>query len=266
MSTSPKPEIPAKEGNARTTKEAREARNREQVLNGKSKRRKTEARIVREKTEMAAEARRRQLEITAQREKEAAVVEHYLVSETNLISCGAGLNIQRVIPGFELCRIIIKNLPGDSKREAIVDLFFQKGLNSSQFFLLQVKEDGNKQEAVVLANAEHGKAIALGLDGIEFRDEVLSFSVRDNASLNALRRADQNIPFIMVSWRIPAETIAFDVPIPFFNILRACVRSYVGFGPIPIPIRSRNEVTKSTERLKSSSNSTIGRMRNERKP
>lgn len=70
-----------------------------------------------------------------------------------------------------------------------------------------MKQVGNKQEAVVLANAEHGEAISLGFDGIEFHDEVLSFSVSDNASWNALRTAGQNAPFIMVSWRIPAETI-----------------------------------------------------------
>ena len=200
----------AKEVKARATKEAREARIRERALKREAKRRETEARIARERAEREAREaaeRRRQLEIAAQREKEAAVVEQYVVSETSLVTCSAGFNIQHVIPGFDLCRIIIKNLPKNARREEIVDIFIQQGIHSSEFLILQVKEIGSKQEAVVLANAEHGEAISLGLDGIEFREEVLSFSVSDNTSWNALGTSGQNIPFIIVSWRIPAETI-----------------------------------------------------------
>jgi hypothetical protein len=70
-----------------------------------------------------------------------------------------------------------------------------------------VRDVGNKQEVIVLANAEHGEAISLGLNGITFRNEVLSFSVSDNASGGALGTPSQNIPFITVFTRIPAETI-----------------------------------------------------------
>jgi hypothetical protein len=44
-------------------------------------------------------------------------------------------------------------------------------------------------------------------DGIEFHEEVLSFSVGDNTSWNAPGTAGQSIPFIIVSWRTPAEII-----------------------------------------------------------
>jgi RNA recognition motif-containing protein len=200
----------AKEAKERAAKEAREARIREQALKREAKRRETEARIARERAEREAREaaeRRRQLEIAAQREKEAAVVEQYVVSETSLVTCSAGFNIQHVIPGFDLCRIVIKNLPKNAKREEIVDIFIQQGIQSSEFLIFQLKEIGSKQEAVVLANAEHGEAISLGLDGIEFREEVLTFSVSDNASWNALGTAGQSIPFVIVSWTIPAETI-----------------------------------------------------------
>ena len=197
----------AKEAKERATREAREARIRERALKREAKKRETEARIAREREERDATERRRRLEIAAQREKEAAVVEQYVVSETSLVSCSAGFNIQHVIPGFDLCRIVIENLPRNAKREEIADIFMQQGIHSSEFLIFQVKEIGNKQEAVVLANAEHGEAISLGLDGIEFGEEVLSFSVSDNASWNALGTAGQNVPFIIVSWRVPAETI-----------------------------------------------------------
>ncbi|KIM39580.1 hypothetical protein M413DRAFT_415567 [Hebeloma cylindrosporum] len=200
----------AKEAKERAAKEAREARIRERALKREAKRRETEARIARERAEREAREaaeRRRQLEITAQREKEAAVVEQYVVSGTSLVTCSAGFNIQHVIPGFDLCRIVIKNLPKNAKREEIVDIFIQQGIHTSEFLIFQVKAIGSKQEATVLANAEHGEAISLGLDGIEFREEVLSFSVSDNASWNTFGTAGQSTAFIIVSWRIPAETI-----------------------------------------------------------
>ena len=188
-------------------KEAREAKVREQALKREAKRKEAEARERAEQEAKEAAERRRQLEITGQREKEAAAVEQYFVAETSLVTCNAGLNIQHVIPGFDLCRIVIKNLPKDAKREEIADLFIQQGIQRSEFLILQAKEIRNKQEAVVLANAAYGQAISLGLDGIEFRDEVLSLSLSDNASLNALGSAFQKTPFITVSWKIPAETI-----------------------------------------------------------
>ena len=134
-------------------------------------------------------------------------MEQYMVSGTSLITCSAGFSIQHVVPGFDLCRIVIKNFPKNAKREEIIDIFTQQGIHSSEFLIFQVKEMGNKQEAIVLANAEHGEAISLGLNGITFRDEVLNFSVSDNASGSAPGTAAQNIPFITIFWRIPAETI-----------------------------------------------------------
>ena len=168
-------EARAKEARARAAKEAREAKKREQTLKREAKRREKE-RIARERAEREAreEAERgRQREIAAQREREAAAVEQYVVSETSLVTCSAGFNIQHVIPGFELCRIVIKNLPRNARQEEIADIFIQQGVQRSEFMVFQVKVIGNKQEAVVLANAEHGEAISLGLDGIEFRDQVL---------------------------------------------------------------------------------------------
>jgi hypothetical protein len=184
--------------------EAREARIRDQALRREARRKETEARERAEMEAKEAAERRRQLEITAQREKEAAAIEQYFVSETSLVTCSAGLNIQHIIPGFDLCRIVIKNLPRDAKRDEIADLFVQQSVQRSEFLILRVKEVGNKQEAVVLAGAECGQVFSLGLDGVQFRNEALSFSVSDNAGSGS---AFQKTPFITVSWRIPAETI-----------------------------------------------------------
>jgi hypothetical protein len=200
----------AREEAERIERAAREEAERiEREAREEAERIEREAREEAERVEMEAREaeRRRQLEIAAQREKEAAVVEQYaVVSGTSLVTCSAGLNIQHVIPGFELCRIVIKGLPRNAKREEIADIFIQRGFHSSEFFISQVKAVGKKQEVDVLADAEVGTVISLDSDGIDFRDEMLSFGVSDNASCNVLG-AGQNTPFIIVSWRIPAETI-----------------------------------------------------------
>jgi hypothetical protein len=110
--------------------EAREARIRDQALRREARRKETEARERAEMEAKEAAERRRQLEITAQREKEAAAIEQYFVSEASLVTCSAGLNIQHIIPGFDLCRIVIKNLPRDAKRDEIADLFVQQVFNA----------------------------------------------------------------------------------------------------------------------------------------
>ncbi|KIM39596.1 hypothetical protein M413DRAFT_415587 [Hebeloma cylindrosporum] len=200
----------AKEAKARTTKEAKEARIQEKALKREAKKKETETRIAREKAEREereAAERRRQLEIAAQREKEATVVEQYVVSGTSLVTCSAGFNIQHVIPGFDLCRIVIHNLPRNARREEIADIFIQRGIDNSEFSIVHVKEIGNKQEVIVLANVEGWEAISAGLHGITFRDEVLSFSVSDNASGSVPGTAGQSVPSMTISWRIPSETI-----------------------------------------------------------
>ncbi|KIM35596.1 hypothetical protein M413DRAFT_79263 [Hebeloma cylindrosporum] len=183
--------VKANETKRKAAEEARAARIREQAL--------------KRETEREAAERKRQLEITAQREKEATAIEQYLVSKTCLVTYSAGLQIQHVVPGFDLSRIVIKNLPRDAKREEIDDLFIQQGIQRSEFLILSVKEDGKSQEAVVLINAESLQAISSGSDGIKFRDEILSFSVIENA--NSKGSAFQKTPFITVSWRAPAQTV-----------------------------------------------------------
>ncbi|KDR80944.1 hypothetical protein GALMADRAFT_91633 [Galerina marginata CBS 339.88] len=186
-----------------------EALRQERARKAEEERKRKEAeKLAREKAE--AEARvRRQVQMQAQREREAGAIEQYIVLDSSLVTCCAGLNIRHVVTGFDLCKITIKNLPKDAKRAEIADLFLHQGVESSEFFIFQVKPDasGSVLEAVILANAEHGQTIALGLQGIEFRNRVLSFSVSDNASGNAMDTPTRNSPFLLVSWRAPSETL-----------------------------------------------------------
>ncbi|KAF8194705.1 hypothetical protein BJ912DRAFT_1141524 [Pholiota molesta] len=100
-----------------------------------------------------------------------------------------------------------QNLPNDTKLEEIADIFTQQGVDSSEFFILQLRPNGGKREAEVLANVDQGQNIAIGLEGIEFRNEHLSFAVSENASWNGMATAAQNMPFLTVSWWAPSETV-----------------------------------------------------------
>ncbi|KJA22746.1 hypothetical protein HYPSUDRAFT_201842 [Hypholoma sublateritium FD-334 SS-4] len=170
-------------------------------------RRRDEERIAREQAEREAARKERQEQLKAVREKEAAVIEQYVVSDSSLITCGGGMDIRHVVTGFELCRITIKNLPYDARHDEVVDIFTHQGIDASEFFIQEVKPIGNKVEAIVLANAEQGEAIALGLEGIEFRNEMLTFQVSANASWTGMGDSGRSTPFLTVSWWVPSETI-----------------------------------------------------------
>lgn len=189
-------------------KAAREAR--EEQLRVERERRTEERRRIAERMAMEEEAKkRRQMEMQARREQDAKVVERHPVLDSSLVSFGAGLEIRNIVAGFDLCTMRIKNLPMDAKREEIEDIFVQQGIEKSDFSILQVRplQDSNKLEAVVLINSEYGYALTPGLEGIPFRNESLTFKVDDNAIGTSMDTANRNTPFVLVTWRVPSDTI-----------------------------------------------------------
>ncbi|KAF5316287.1 hypothetical protein D9619_006811 [Psilocybe cf. subviscida] len=135
--------------------------------------------------------------------REAAAVDTFIVSQYNLVEIGAGLKIRKVIPGFELCRITVKNLPMDATRREIADIFLAQGVPTANFFVFPLKRNGSKLEAIIWVDATQGQLIAIGLEGVEFRDKTLSFEVGDNANWNIGR----SLPFLTVSWYAPSDVI-----------------------------------------------------------
>jgi hypothetical protein len=91
--------------------------------------------------------------------------------------------------------------------EEIVDIFLQQGISSADFFVTGVKGIGDIRESVVLANGEYGQALAIGLEGIEFREKTLTFEINDNVSSDAMGATGSLSPFLTVSWRVPTNAI-----------------------------------------------------------
>jgi hypothetical protein len=175
---------------------------RKEAVRQAQRAKKEAARKIRE-----AELEARRLEIAKQ---EAVFTTKHIVLGSTLITCGAGIDIKHVISGFESCRLTVKNLPPNAKLSEIADLFTQQGINADEFLILGTRgvDGGRHLEAKVLTNAEQGQAIAVGLDGINFRDETLSFEVTDNSSADAMGETSARNPEVLaVSWRAPSASI-----------------------------------------------------------
>ena len=152
-------------------------------------------------SEIAARERQRQLQAPE-------ITEQYAVlGESTLLTCRAGIDVQSVVTGFDMCRIIIKNLPGDTKHKEISDILVHYGMKSSDFFVLnfRIKDRGNRREATVLVITDHGREIAVGLEDAEFRDHNLTFEVSDSPNGSAMGSSPRNV--LSICWRVPHTTI-----------------------------------------------------------
>ncbi|KAF8806819.1 hypothetical protein BYT27DRAFT_7242544 [Phlegmacium glaucopus] len=192
---------------AEKLKRAEENRKRKEIaaLAAKRAREEREQRLAQEKAVRDAQeaaARQSKLQLEDRRKREALVTEQDVVLGSSLITYGAGLDVRNVITGFDLCRVTIKNLPRNAKKEEIADIFTQQGIERSSFF---IKDNGNRQEATVLMNAEEGQAIAAGLQGIECGDRLLTFEVSGEAGGNTMGSSAQNSDCLTIYWRVPSQ-------------------------------------------------------------
>ncbi|KAF9468806.1 hypothetical protein BDZ94DRAFT_1244634, partial [Collybia nuda] len=148
-------------------------------------------------------------------QNEVAFTTKHIVLGSALVTCGPGIDIERIMCGFESCRLTVKNLPPDAKVAEIADLFLQQGIDPKSIHITGVtKVDGGEHlKATIVTNAEQGRMVAIGLDGIPFRDKMLSFEVKNNASANAMTEGSpQNFqvgaPNSGISWWTVAAYVA----------------------------------------------------------
>lgn len=144
----------------------------------------------------------RRLEIA---EKEAAFTIQHVVLDFTIVTFGAGAAIQGILTGFESCRVHIKNLPLDANAKEVSELFTQQGIGLERFHIIGINNtpDG-KQEAHVIC-PEDAKAMAIGLDGIDFRREKLTFEVFQNSSAGGMKASTGSSPDdLIISWRAPS--------------------------------------------------------------
>ena len=140
--------------------------------------------------------------------KEAGTtVRRIVLGESTLATCGAGMNVERVLCGFECCYISINNLPQDIKRPEVEELFTSQDV--TLFYVAKLRTFGDKAEAKVFVDADAGETFADNLDGMELRGKTLNIAVDDDAGPNKMgssARTDVNV--LSVSWRQPTRTFS----------------------------------------------------------
>jgi hypothetical protein len=159
----------------------------------------------------AAQREARRLEIA---KEEAAMIFQHVVLDFALVTFSAGLTIKNILTGFESCRVRIKNLPLDATHNEVCALFTQQGTDSGQFHVVGMKMVNGKQEADVICHQDL-KVIAIGLDGIDFRQERLQFEVCQNGSVagGGMRAsAGSHSDILTISWRAPSVCFVVTYP------------------------------------------------------
>lgn len=144
--------------------------------------------------------------------KEAVVTIHKVVLNS-FVKFGAGLTIQHVICGFEASRILIKNLPMDARKSEIIELFTQQGIDAEDLAILRTENVDGHQQATILGKAADVEVVALGLDGIEFRDENLEFVICERTSESRMMGSpDGNSCHLNIFWRAPPQVMIARYP------------------------------------------------------
>ncbi|EKM77747.1 hypothetical protein AGABI1DRAFT_107922 [Agaricus bisporus var. burnettii JB137-S8] len=125
----------------------------------------------------------------------------------------AGLTIQHVICGFEASQILIKNLPLNAQRSEIIALFTQQGVDPNDLVILKMETVDGRSQATVLGRATDVGVIAVGLDGIEFRDENLEFVVCERTSDGrTMGSSSRDFHLLTISYPKPSLTMVVRYP------------------------------------------------------
>jgi len=169
---------------------ARETAERERIARENAER---ERRELEERQREEAERKRREKEERekaarekAQRERlqrEAAATLQLVVGGSNLVTFGAGFETRNLVPGFNLCAVVVRNLPNNTRRDQVARIFAQDlELDTSRFHVADMKYENGSQKAVVLTRLDDSQAIeAQVLEGIECNGQLLEFEMGANA-------------------------------------------------------------------------------------
>ncbi|KAK7446350.1 hypothetical protein VKT23_014556 [Stygiomarasmius scandens] len=189
--------------------EAEAKRLREEAQRIEAERRKAEQAAERERKRKEEERRAEELRVEEEARREekdrldAAVSIQHLVLGSTIVKFSAGIAIDRIITGFDSCRIRVSNLPLDAKPYEANNLLLDQGMEREMFQFVNLKTWRGKKEANFIVEKEWGRAIALGIDGIDFRGEPLTVEASDSGTLEGMNCNSSGI--LSVTWRIPSE-------------------------------------------------------------
>lgn len=137
----------------------------------------------------------------------ATTIGHYIVLESNLVTCGAGLDIRKVVPGYDLCQISFY-LPLDTEDEEIEGILLKQGFSGSDFRIHKIEKKGGAVQVTVITDSRLGKKLA---EQEEKRSpwQRLSFEVRHDA-VWTLGYMQGSQPMLTLTWSINATSGTHD--------------------------------------------------------
>jgi len=181
-----------------------------------SRRRDFEEGVTEREQRKAEIAQRQQQEREEKQEKwrvEAALVEKYAVhDEASLVIYAAGLDIWHVVTGFDLCKMKIKNLPNDTKESEVAGMLAEKNVLFPEFLITRHHTTMETCEATILVGKAVGHALALEINGLVFRDQVLVAEVNDHTTRHPMHFMEQTSPYLTMSWRGQTDTLIASYP------------------------------------------------------
>ncbi|KAF9074591.1 hypothetical protein BDP27DRAFT_1287385 [Rhodocollybia butyracea] len=204
--------------NERKTKVAREAERRQELA------RKRTAALQKKKKELELEAKRkveetlalekvqlRQLQaLIAQKHRADALVTIQRIQfGSTIVTFSAGANIDLVIPGFETCRVTIRNIPLGIQMNQLWESIQgdDETNNKGKIHVVSLKRWNQAQEGTVIADGEVGKDVARRLNSTNLKGQILKIEV-DQTGGAAGMNSRRNGVSLKISWRAPSSRYA----------------------------------------------------------
>lgn len=139
----------------------------------------------------------REILIDQESEDFMSTISQYIVLESNLVTCGAGLEIHRITPGYDLCQISLQ-LPIETTGTEIVEMLLEEGLDTTDFHILRIKETGERLEATILTNIQFGNALEHKEEA--FSNRKIGFEVRRDAIWASGAMGPGTTPSLVLTW------------------------------------------------------------------
>ncbi|KAH6915586.1 RING finger protein [Coprinopsis sp. MPI-PUGE-AT-0042] len=178
-------------------KEEREARER--------------AEIERREAREARERAQRELAERQKRQREAAATLQVVVGGSNLVTFAAGFETRSIIPGFDLCAVVVRKFPSNATKGDVVHVFRSSlGMEGDQFHVVDLVFDSGSKKATVLTQTENTKGIEeRALEGITFRDRYLEFELGANAMWGKMNDSGggKDTDTLTIQWSCPSKTM-----------------------------------------------------------
>ncbi|KAG7094628.1 hypothetical protein E1B28_005452 [Marasmius oreades] len=194
-------------------REAEERRQRE-VAEAERRRVEEEERQMRlkeaeeERLRQEAEQRAQKLreEEEARREErdrvdQAKTVQHLVFGNT-IVKFSSGINIERIVTGFDSCRVRVTDLPFSTKPNDVCGLLRGQDIDEDSFQLVNLRVWKGKKEANFIVEGEQGRTLVEDLDGLHFRGQTLSAEASASGSLQGMN--SNNSSTLSISWVLPS--------------------------------------------------------------